>query len=113
MRISCLQPYLFLLCEAMLETLCLLRTVHIISFTLRQNNFFFSFTLQLWTLAIKDTKSPAKGVRDNGSQMYYYKKSWFWKKCIFCHFFTEDQDINTSSIQNMKGSIKTSCNETK
>ena len=75
MRISCLQPYLFLLCEATLETLCLLRTVHIISFTLRQNNFFFSFTLQLRTLAIKDTKSPAKGVRDNGSQMYYYKKS--------------------------------------
>ena len=75
--------------------------------------FFFSFTLQLRTFAIKDTKSPAKGVRNNRSQIYYYKKSWFWKKCIFCHFFTEDQDINTSSIQNMKGSIKTSCNETK
>ena len=57
MRISCLQPDLFAVHEAMLETLCLCS--YILFHTFRKKTFFnFSHTPLLQTLTITNTKCP-------------------------------------------------------
>ena len=59
MRISCLQPDLFAVHEAMLETLCLCS--YILFHTFSKRTFFnFSHTPLLQTLTITDTKCPKK-----------------------------------------------------